>query len=295
MSTGERPSIDYDTFGKELESVLEAIHNRLHRDPDLPRLAAHPGAKSLVLGLLRAAMNSYSALKFLLADVPPNPARRPELALAASPMLRSLMEVLCAVVFAFGDLPKRVAWFYRSGYREIREEHDRLKAKYGGDTSWQSWLQSRADMIRQVERDGGLCAEDIERPGGIPYWPIPNHMLKNPDLKEDRKAFLQHLVDWLYRSLSQDMHLSLPGLVRRTMLLERDVHQERRKTLLLDEKHRIMSAAVVLMTTIASELELEFKFGYAPRLNYVWGILRPHDEAAQEIYATYYASYFEDG
>ncbi|MGH7510074.1 MAG: hypothetical protein ACREMZ_11465 [Gemmatimonadales bacterium] len=70
MSTGERPSIDYDTFGKELESVLEAIHNRLHRDPNLPRLAAHPGAKSLVLGLLRAAMNSYSALKFLLADVP---------------------------------------------------------------------------------------------------------------------------------------------------------------------------------------------------------------------------------
>ncbi|MGH7510075.1 MAG: hypothetical protein ACREMZ_11470 [Gemmatimonadales bacterium] len=79
------------------------------------------------------------------------------------------------------------------------------------------------------------------------------------------------------------------------MLLERDVDQERRKTLLLDEKHRIMSAAVVLMTTIASELELEFKFGYAPRLNYVWGILGPHDESAQEIYANYYASYFEDG
>ena len=124
MSTGEKPSIDYDSFGKELENVLEAIHNRLHRDPNLPRLDAHPGTKSLVLGLLRAAMNSYSALKFLLADFPQNPARRPELALAASPILRSLMEVLCAVVFAFGDLSKRVGWFYRSGYREIREEHD---------------------------------------------------------------------------------------------------------------------------------------------------------------------------
>jgi hypothetical protein len=120
-------------------------------------------------------------------------------------------------------------------------------------------------------------------------------MLKSPGLKEDRKAFLQHLIDWLYRSLSQDMHLSLPGLVRRTMLLERDVDEERRKTLLLDEKHRIISATVVLMTTIASELELEFQFGYAQRLNYVWGILRPYDESAQEIYASYYASYFEDG
>lgn len=275
MSTGERPSIDYDAFGKELESVLEAIHNRLHRDPNLPKLAAHPGTKSLVLSLLRASMNSYSALKFLLADVPANPARRPELALAASPLLRSLMEVLCAIVFAFGDLPKRVAWFYRSGYREIREEHDRLAAKYKDDPTWQSWLQSRADMIHQVEVTGGLFAQDIKAPGRIPYWPIPNRMLNDPDLKEDRKAFLQHLVDWLYKSLSQDMHLSLPGLVRRTMLLERDVDKERRDALLLDEKHRIMSAAVVLMTTIASELELEFKFGYANRLNYVWGNSTP--------------------
>jgi hypothetical protein len=79
------------------------------------------------------------------------------------------------------------------------------------------------------------------------------------------------------------------------MLLERDVDEERRKTFLLDEKNRVMSAAVVLMTTIASELELEFKFGYAHRLNYVWGILRPHDESAQEIYSNYYASYFQDG
>jgi hypothetical protein len=166
-------------------------------------------------------------------------------------------------------------------------------AKHGGDPSWQSWLQSQADMIRQVEHDGGLSAEDIERPGKIPYWPIPSQMLKDPGLKDDRKAFLQHLIDWLYRSLSQDMHLSLPGLVRRTMLLERDVDEERRKVLLLDEKHRTVSAAVLPMTIIASELELEFKFGYVQRLNYMWGILRPYDESAQEIYGTYYAPYFE--
>ena len=56
-------------------------------------------------------------------------------------------------------------------------------AKHGGDPSWQSWLQSQADMIRQVEHDGGLSAEDIERPGKIPYWPIPSQMLKDPGLK----------------------------------------------------------------------------------------------------------------
>jgi hypothetical protein len=54
-----------------------------------------------------------------------------------------------------------------------------------------------------------------------------------------------------------------------------------------------VSAAVLPMTIIASELELEFKFGYVQRLNYMWGILRPYDESAQEIYGTYYAPYFE--
>lgn len=63
-------------------------------------------------GLYRGAENALGASRFLMADVPPNPARRPEYAIAVSRLCRSILDALCSLVFVFGDFSSRVLWSY---------------------------------------------------------------------------------------------------------------------------------------------------------------------------------------
>src|SRR5436190_22905790 len=113
-------------------------------------------------------------------------------------------------------------------------------------------------------------------------------MAKHQGTSDARRAFLKYLEDWFYRDLSQDAHLSCPGLVRRVgYLLVRHPTDEDRERLVKQKSDALMDAAVMLLAML-SEISVELHFGLEQRLKYVWALFRTAGPATEELYKRRY-------
>jgi hypothetical protein len=131
MSRTSPEPADFGVIQEQFDSLNVALGNLLERSwPH--KLLQHPGSRVLVLGLYKGAQNTLAASRFLLADTPNYPARKPELALAVSPLNRALLDAICSIVYLFGDLTGRTQRFYKAGWREMLEETNRIRDEYGG-------------------------------------------------------------------------------------------------------------------------------------------------------------------
>lgn len=98
-----------------------------------------------------------------------------------------------------------------------------------------------------------------------------------------RLEFMRYMNAWFMRELSQDSHLSWPGLVRRFSPMN-ITPGSAQKNRLLKYKSDVIATSLVLMLSIMSEIEIELRYGLAVRLEYVWGILTPYLLIAREVY-----------
>jgi hypothetical protein len=87
----------------------------------------------------------------------------------------------------------------------------------------------------------------------------------------ETRTFFEYLEDWFYRELSQESHLSFPGLATRAGLLEAaeknmtdsDVHLHQYKSVQA-------TITFIIMLAICSEIELYFNFGLKERILVMW-------------------------
>jgi hypothetical protein len=122
----------------------------------------------------------------------------------------------------------------------------------------------------------------------IKRWPIPSRMAKDSNTSEERRLFLKYLEDWFYRDLSQDAHLSWPGLIRRVSFLVVDRPQEQDFVMLQKQKSDAMADAAIMMLAMISEIATGLEFGLSERLQYVWGVLRSLGPSTEELYKKRY-------
>ncbi len=291
METDQPRNLDFTLIQPKLGELLVAMGNWIERSwpgQRRGRGSDHEGARALFLSLVRVAENTWRSAAFLCADTPPNPARKPEYVLSVPPMARSVLEAVCTTIFVFGDLPKRVADFYRAGWREVAEERDRVRTRYGTDPDWQPYLDEVERMLSDKQRDWGVTDEDAADKTRIPRFPIPDRMVKDRSLSIDRREQLQYLLDWHYRKLSQDMHLSWPGLARRAGFFLPAVGPEDRERLLPRARADIFSTLAAFELALISEIEIECRFGTAPKAQYVWAILGDFSPDTKELYERFY-------
>jgi hypothetical protein len=86
--------------------------------------------------------------------------------------------------------------------------------------------------------------------------------------------FFKYLEDWFYRELSQETHLTLPGLVKRGSLLDAAEKNTPNSDEHLEQYRAVQATmAFVLMLAICSELEHYFRFGLRDRLLVMWHML----------------------
>jgi hypothetical protein len=104
--------------------------------------------------------------------------------------------------------------------------------------------------------------------------------VKDPNIQK----FMRYLREWFYREFSQDSHLSFRGLARRSGYLLLDRKPEQELWDLQKQKSDILGTTVVFLLSMISEIELRFHYGAAQRINFIWGILSPYFQQAQEIY-----------
>jgi hypothetical protein len=281
------PALDYATFGSEFETLQQVTINKLEREwPQ--KWERVPGANVVLESIMRVTRNTYQSIRFLAADTPENPARKLEYSLSVTPLARTLADTLFNLVFLFQDLPERSRWYYKSGWREVTEEYNRHVAVYGGDPEWKEWLNEFAQGIAQMEKTYEVTDEERNDPRRIPWWPHPGKMLRHQVLSEDRRAFLQYVNDWFYRSLSSHSHLSLPGLFMRSAALLPGTDKGEDDWRLEKQRSDAVVVSTVLTLAIMSEIELECHFGFGVRLSYVWGILNGYFGLAKALHAQRY-------
>lgn len=281
--------LDFGLIREQFDSLRIAMANKIERE--WPGKSTHDaeGGRALILGLYKGAENALGAVRFLVADSPPNPARYPEYALTTSPIVRSILDALCSTVFLFGNFNRRVDWYYRAGWRELVEETERYRAAYGGDDEWEESLEERASLIERGRKAFGITDDEASGKTPIKRWPIPERMLSDFPEDSDRYRYIRYLIDWFYRTLSQDAHHSWTGLARAyPFLLKGQVPEEQRQHGLKVLRTRQVHMSLTLMMALITEIELELGFGLSERAKYVWTILRDWSDEATEVYDRFY-------
>ena len=277
---------DMGLIGQHFDSLRTAVANKIEREWPARRYP-NPGTKSLILGWYKNADNAWAITRFVMADSPRNPARKAEYALGVPPLIRTLADTLCSIVFLFGRPPERTNIYFRSGWRELVEDTERIRTAYGSEPAWADFIKERDRAITDMRVRVGITPGEAASPSDIPRWPIPSRMIQHSDPAIDRRDYLQYIYDWYYKRLSQHAHLAYVGIAATPLLLPGPESEESIRTLEIARTEHVMTS-LTLMLAIVTELELQLKFGYADRAKYVWAVLASWDEDPKDFYRRFY-------
>jgi hypothetical protein len=278
----EITTLPFGTIRTQLEELLIAVGNKLEREWPV-KWNVHPEAAVVLRGTVAVTANTYHTVRILAADPHPHPSVRREFVVSAPPLARTVLDSLFTVIFLFEDLPERIRWYLKSGWRELYEEHQRHRSTYGSDPAWSDWLAKQAAFVDQMKIDWGITPDQQANPSKIPWWPNPGQMIRDKKTARTRTDYLAYLNDWFYKELSSDSHLSWPGLARRSMhFLNKDREQRDRN---LDKfRSDCFTVTVALVLAVLSEIQIELQYDLAERLKYIWGVLKPGFLMVRELY-----------
>jgi hypothetical protein len=286
--------LPFDTFGSKLRELLTSTANKLDREwPD--HRAQSRYSQTMLLSLVLAATNSYDSILYLCADKPADPMRKPEFALTVTPLSRVILEVLFTVVFTLEDLEGRSTWFHKAGWREMKEELKRMTDHRRTDPRWADYMAGLERVAATLRDELEISADDEATTlRNTKRWPLPSQM-KNQPLSSDRKEFLEYLEDWFYRALSQDVHLSFRGLARSSRYLLLKTRRRNDPEEMRRHKSDVLGITITLLLALMSEIEIDFRFGLADRLRFVWGLVNPVFTQGEEIFEQRYAARLSTG
>lgn len=206
--------LDFGVIREPLETLTAATILNLKRALP-PEIGCVPGADVVFLLLAKLAATTFGTIRYFCAERPEDPARRISFASSAPPLLRSLLDGIYTVVFIGENVGERIRWYHRAGWREMREEHDRYRARYGGQADWDDWLRRSGQFLNATQAKWGITTGEANNLQAIKWWPTPSQMIRSQLLQSETRAFLEYMRDWFYREFSQEDHLSLPGLIHR--------------------------------------------------------------------------------
>jgi len=287
-----KTALDYGVIQDDWMSLLKGMTLKLERE--FPPNLASTGAREFFWLTFRVALNTYNTLVYICADKQPDPFRKLEFTISCPPLVRTLVDSLFNVVFVLEDIEPRTVWYYKSGWREIQERLIRYGRTYGSLEEWNEWFEVGTAVQEQMALHWKINKKEHDNLNLIHYWPIPSQMIrfglnKKDELPETR-AFMLFINDWFYRELSQESHLSYPGLARRGgILMELDGKAPSVQDKLERNRSSQMVMALTLLLAICSEIEQRFNFGFKPRVMVLWGILSDALPIPKEVYAARYA------
>lgn len=280
--TDQPAVLRFATIRDALDRLQIALTNLLDRE--FPKvLSPVPGLQPFLLVAIKAATNTYEAIRYLAADIPEDASRRLEFGLVVSPLARSLADLLFTIVFMREDLPPRCDKFHRGGWRELKEDYDRYCATYGALPEWQNWLGQYKAALEANRQTCGISEAEASNTKLLPYWPTPPQMLKERELSDENRTLLQFLNDWLYRGLSADAHMSSAGIIRRHgFLLLTDA--EGRERILAKLKSDGVFTATTLVLAICTEINNLCRYGREEKLSYLWRIITEYWGEAKDLF-----------
>jgi hypothetical protein len=293
----EPSNINASVITEPLDKLLTALAFKIERE--WPAHLQHiQGGRELFLLTLRTADVTYRSIRWLSAEVPPNPDRKLEYCLSSPPLNRTILDNLFTVLFILEDLPSRCVWYYKAAWREQRTELRRYQQEFGHLPEWRDWLSRMQAHTDSGIHFLGIAPQEVADPYSISRWPNADRMVKyrlpaNAPVPPIR-AFMGYLNDWFYADLSQQAHLGGAGLMKRSAALLFDRNNPEREAALKKNRYVWLGQTITLMLALASELEVYFRFGLRDRLRYIWGVTAPVIVVTKEVYDKRYSALLEE-
>lgn len=278
----------FQAFSKEFKDLLTTFSNTLDRKR--PEKWADNDAIRLLMRLfVKVSENTLDTIRFLMANKPANPARKPEYILSVSPLARTILDTLFTVVFMFEDLPERSKWYVKAGWRELYEENQRFQKRYGADKNKEDWLGEHTRLLEVWKKLAGISPSEEANPNkNILRWLNPGRMVDYKNGPRPRRDYLLYLNVEFYKPLSQDSHLSFLGLPRRSMaLFSKGPQGNWDEELLIVRTECLLNSAMFLLS-ILTEIEVEMQYGMQEKLKCVWTFLCDLWPDAKELYDRFY-------
>ena len=181
----------YINVSRDLERQIQLGAVRGHRQ--------HVRSLSVLMVMLRFAWNSYGAVRYITADTPPDPNRKPNYVIVIPPVNRQLLDLLFSLVYMLDDLISRSLAYQRAGWRDLVEERAAIKAEYGDDVEWEGFLESMDAQIDNMVNIFQITPEEQAKPGLVNYWGTPFKLTKR---ESKCRTFLQFLERSIYKDVS---------------------------------------------------------------------------------------------
>ncbi len=183
------------------------------------------------------------------------------------------------------DLEHKIAWYYKSGWREIKEEYHRAATAYEDNPEWTQWIDDYRNLLGKWESKYNLTAEEVKDVKKIEGFPIPNKMKKDKAISKEARDFLIFIEDRFYKDFSQTSHLSWSSLAwQAPALLGTGVSEEEKESALKKIRSDCAFHATTLILMFFSEMELLLHFKYKEKLAYLWTFIAEYWGYAKELY-----------
>lgn len=288
---GLKPLTRFD-FGLILERMDGALINV---ERDLQRLVKRAEATkdlksarklALLMVLVRFAANSFMSVRYLCADTPEDPKRKPNFALVVPAINRQLLDLLFSIVYMFDDISARSDMYERAGWREAYEQYQKEKTAFSRDPEWLPYFENVKSFLSNMEQALQITKNERDNPKTIPYW---KHPFELKDEQTASRPFLRYLNNWLYQDTSAQTHLSCGGLIMISPFLLADLVGGQDQELVEGRampqyRYLHITRTVIVTLAIASEMDAYFRLRNEEKLKYIWNILTEHSEEAKEMW-----------
>ena len=280
---------NYQLVATKLDGLYINISRDLERQIQLSAVRGHGQHErsiSVIMVMLRFAWNSYGAVRYITADTPPDPNRKPNYVIVIPPINRQLLDLLFSLVYMLDDLIPRSLAYQRAGWRDLVEERSTIRAEYGNDVEYEGFLESLDAQIDHMAEVFQITPEEQDNPTLVDYWKTPFKLAKR---ESKCRGYLQFLEKSIYRDVSAHAHLTFAGLQKISCFLVSDllgdaVPEEKRTRAMQSLHFQQVSRTAIFFLAVATEIDTYLKLGNHSSIDYLWVIFSEHVVEAREMY-----------
>lgn len=298
-------TFNFETVRSDFHSLLNSLDVSL-KDNSSNKFREVTGGREVILLYYRTAKTLYMTTIFICSDLDDDSDRNLYYSLSTPQLNRTLLEILFSIIYLLADFPTHNKMFFKALLREKKDSLEAFKHNYSGKPEWDNYLANQYSELPKFEsefkkhfslNDDEEIKLDKDIAQNSERFPKPGNVIKR--LKKSNNGvvpFLQFINDLLYRELSSKTHLEPSGLIDlsrfylKPNLFFHSNSLKSKEEELIDFKTKQVWISIALVMCICSEIELNFDFGFKPKLTELWKkFIQGKNSFINEVYEKRYS------
>lgn len=225
----ELTAFDYSKVQRPIEGLFRNTTEDLLRK--LKPIPLHTQQQYFLLYFfVRVAQVLYSAVVFILADQPQEPARNPKYAFVLPSINRQLIDLYVTLLYILDDFLPRVREYQQSGWKDMKKHVESEIQKHGKDPVWTEYIGAQQAIVDKTAVAYDVTTQQQTNLDLIPWWDTPNRIKRKLEKKEKahatnpattppltkNEAAILHVINEWWGGTSQIAHMAFSGFLQLT-------------------------------------------------------------------------------